>query len=68
MTTQPDSSQPVPSDDYGYDLAHEVKAVQDSSARQVPIDRDRARPAPRPATERTRDADGDLGYDDVHDR
>ena len=73
MTIQPDSSQPDPSDDYGYDLAHEVKAAQDRSAQdrstlQVPTaSRDRERPASRPADERTHDSDGDLGYDDVHD-
>lgn len=68
MTIQPDSSQPDPSDDYGYDLAHEVEAAQDRSTLQVPTaSRDRERPASRPADERTHDSDGDLGYDDVHD-
>ncbi len=68
MTTHPDSSQPDPSDDYGYDLAHEAKAAHNDAALRVPAGRDRERPAPPRTSERTRDSDGDLGYDDVHDR
>ena len=68
MTTHPDSSQPNSSDDYGYDLAHEAKADRDDAALRVPAARDRERSAPARASERTRDSDGDLGYDDVHDR
>ena len=57
MTTQPEID---PSDDYSYDLAHEVKA-----ALQIPVAR-RARATPR-SSGRPVDADGDLGYDDCHD-
>ena len=58
MTTQPELD---PSDDYGYDLAHEVK-----SALQIPVARSREADTPRD-TSHTVDSDGDLGYDEVHD-
>ena len=58
MTTQPE---PDPSDDYGYDCAHEVKAALQNplrtERREVSTPRDTGRP----------DADGDYGYDEVHD-
>ena len=57
MTTEPD-----PSDDYGYDLAHEVKA-----ALRMPVTRRRS-PVSSMGTGRPVDPDGgDLGYDDAHD-
>jgi hypothetical protein len=60
MTIEPAS--PDSSDDYGYDLAHEVK-----DALQIPVTR-----RPRVATSRgtsrgATDQDGDLGYDDAHE-
>ena len=49
-----------PSDDYSYDLAHEVQ-----DALRIPAAR---RPGRRPVRMgRPVDADGDLGYDDAHD-
>jgi Domain of unknown function (DUF397) len=57
MTTQPE---PDPSDDYGYDLAHEVK-----SALRVPVRR--REPTVSRGSDRPADSDGDLGYDDCHD-
>ena len=49
-----------PSDDYSYDLAHEVQ-----DALRIPTAR---RPSRRPMRMgRPVDADGDLGYDDAHD-
>jgi hypothetical protein len=70
MTSQQPTSQepttqqpePDPSDDYGYDLAHEVK-----SALRMPTAR-RPSPVPPKDTGRPVDSDGDLGYDDCHDR
>lgn len=56
MTLEPDES-----DDYGYDLAHEVQsALQVPAARpRVTSDRGSGRPV---------DPDGgDLGYDESHD-
>jgi hypothetical protein len=57
MTAQPETD---PSDDYGYDLAHEVK-----SALRIPVRR--PQPTPSRGSDRPVDADGDLGYDDCHD-
>ena len=57
MTTQPE---PDTSDDYGYDLAHEVK-----SALQIPVRR--REPMVSRGNEQPADSDGDLGYDDCHD-
>ncbi|HSU08973.1 MAG TPA: hypothetical protein VLK57_07225, partial [Pseudonocardia sp.] len=56
MTLEPEES-----DDYGYDLAHEVK-----TALRIPVAR-RQRPSYR-GTGRPVDPDGgDLGYDESHD-
>jgi hypothetical protein len=61
--TEPDSStaEPDPCDDYGYDLAHEVR-----TALQIPVTRRRNPQAPM-GTGRPVDPDGDLGYDDAHE-
>jgi hypothetical protein len=48
-------------DDYGYDLAHEVK-----DALKIPVTRRRT-PAPQTGTGRPPEQDGDLGYDDAHE-
>jgi hypothetical protein len=58
MTTEPD-----PSDDYSYDLAHEV-----SVGMRVPTATRHQSPAPTPpAPDPADDPDGfDLGYDDAH--
>ena len=60
MATEP-TIESGPSDDYSYDLAHEVQ-----DALRIPAAR---RPGPsRPMRMgRPVDADGDLGYDDAHD-
>jgi hypothetical protein len=50
-----------PSDDYSYDLAHEVQ-----DALRIPVARRPGRAAPM-RMGRPVDADGDLGYDDAHD-
>jgi hypothetical protein len=51
------------SDDYGYDLAHEVK-----DALQIPVTRRRHSATPtRPGPGRPPEQDGDLGYDDAHE-
>jgi hypothetical protein len=56
MTLEPEES-----DDYGYDLAHEVQ-----TALRIPVAR-RQRPSYR-GTGRPVDPDGgDLGYDESHD-
>ena len=55
MTTEPE-----PSDDYSYDLVHEVdEALRiPVASRRPPTVRGSGRPA---------DQDGDLGYDESHD-
>jgi hypothetical protein len=65
MTTEPE---PAPSDDvgsadndYGYDLAHEVK-----DALRIPVTRKRGTTTPT-GSGRPPDQDGDLGYDDAHE-
>jgi hypothetical protein len=63
--TEPDSStaEPDPCDDYGYDLAHEVK-----DALRIPVARRRHSATPsRPGPGRPPEQDGDLGYDDAHE-
>ena len=69
-TTEPTASADA-GDDYGYDLAHEVK-----DALQIPVTRRRdpsrsagSRSADSPASGSGRppDQDGDLGYDDAHE-
>jgi hypothetical protein len=56
MTIEPDES-----DDYGYDLAHEVK-----TALRIPVARKRT--TSYRGTGRPVDPDGgDLGYDESHD-
>ncbi len=56
MTPEPEDS-----DDYGYDLAHEVK-----TALRIPVARPRT--SPYRGTGRPVDPDGgDLGYDESHD-
>jgi hypothetical protein len=65
MTADPvRSDSPTDADDldYGYDLAHEVK-----TALRIPVSR-RPPSTGLPGTGRTADSDGDLGYDDCHDR
>lgn len=58
MTIQPE---PDLSDDYSYDLAHEVE-----TALRIPVRR-RPEPVTPHDSGRPRDSDGDLGYDDCHD-
>lgn len=61
MTAAP-TPEPGSSDDYGYDLAHEVQ-----DALRVPVAR-RRRPTTGMGTGRPADPDdNDLGYDDAHD-
>jgi|tagenome__1003787_1003787.scaffolds.fasta_scaffold19758208_2 hypothetical protein len=60
MATEP-TLESGPSDDYSYDLAHEVK-----DALRIPTAR-RPRSATPMRIGRPVDADGDLGYDDAHD-
>lgn len=64
MATEPTTTEPTTtgtSDDYSYDLAHEVQ-----QALRIPTAR---RPAARRPMRMGRpvDADGDLGYDDAHE-
>ena len=55
------TNEPVESDDYGYDLAHEVK-----SALRIPVARRRT--TSYRGTGRPVDPDGgDLGYDESHE-
>ena len=55
------TNEPVESDDYGYDLAHEVK-----TALRIPVARPRT--TSYRGTGRPVDPDGgDLGYDESHD-
>ena len=55
------TNEPAESDDYGYDLAHEVK-----TALRIPVARPRT--TSYRGTERPVDPDGgDLGYDESHD-
>lgn len=56
MATEPDQS-----DDYGYDLAHEVNA-----ALRVPVARRHNSGVPTGAGRPT-DQDGDLSYDEAHE-
>ena len=56
MTTEPEAS-----DDYGYDLAHEVQ-----EAIRVPVARRHDAGGPQ-GSGRQVDLDGDLGYDDAHE-
>jgi hypothetical protein len=56
-------TEPARSDDYSYDLAHEVHAVRTPDPR-----RPGPPSAPSARTGRAADPDGgDLGYDDAHD-
>ncbi|MDT7580838.1 MAG: hypothetical protein QOK35_2102 [Pseudonocardiales bacterium] len=61
MATEQTTTESGPSDDYSYDLAHEVQ-----HALRIPTAR---RPAARRPMRMGRpvDADGDLGYDDAHE-
>ena len=72
-TTSDDAASDGAGDDYGYDLAHEVK-----DALQIPVTRRRGPSAPRGSGSRVPEApsagsgrppeqDGDLGYDDAHE-
>lgn len=57
MTTEPDQS-----DDYGYDLAHEVK-----DALRIPVGRPRPRSTPMGTGRPVDPDDNDLGYAEAHD-
>jgi hypothetical protein len=50
-------------DDYGYDLAHDVPRARPAPAE--PGERRTRRPVPPPGPGA---AEGDLGYDEAHDR
>jgi hypothetical protein len=61
MTTEP-TTESGPSDDYSYDLAHEVQ-----DALRIPTARRPGTSKPMRMGRPPMDADGDLGYDDCHD-
>jgi len=62
--TEQDQSDQEQSDDYGYDLAHEVPAVDLRGPTPTPHRAQHHDPGRRNAAEA--EPDGDYGYDEVH--